>query len=69
MLFVAIALAGTVSVSAFDLARWIEVDGGAWHPTPAQLSELDIALKPAVVVASKNRGRIPKWAEYTSTLF
>src|SRR5271168_3131250 len=59
------ALSAAFSVSAFDPSRWIEVDGGPWHPTPIQLSALETALQPAVAVGSKNRGRIPNWNEYT----
>jgi hypothetical protein len=53
------------SASAFDAAHWIHVKGGSWDPTPATLAELETALQPALPPAARNRGRLPKWDEYT----
>jgi hypothetical protein len=53
------------SASAIDAERWNRVGGGSWDPTPAALTELEAALKPALVLAARNRGRLPAWREYT----
>jgi hypothetical protein len=51
--------------SAADSQRWVQVAGGLWQPSPATLSELEAALKPAVASAARNRGRLPLWSDYT----
>jgi hypothetical protein len=55
----------SVSALAFDPAHWVEVKGGAWQPNSTVLVDLESALKSAVGPASRNRGRIPEWNEYT----
>jgi hypothetical protein len=63
---VAIAVLFASSVAgAPDHSRWVEVQGGAWHPQSTVLPDLETVLRPAVADASKNRGRAPKWTEYT----
>ncbi len=58
------ALALSVTAFALNSSKWIEVVGGAWSPDVAMLSELETALKPAVVNASMSRGHLPEWNEY-----
>jgi hypothetical protein len=50
---------------ALDATHWIQVTGGSWQPTATMLSELEAALQPALAPAARNRGRLPKWNEYT----
>jgi hypothetical protein len=53
------------SASALDMERWVQVRGGSWDPTPSALTEIEAALKPAVALAARERGRVPGWSEYT----
>jgi len=62
---VVFALAVSISAYALNSSKWIEVVGGAWKPDVTILSELETVLKPAVITASKNRGRMPDWSTYT----
>lgn len=55
----------TIAALAFNSAHWIHVKGGAWDPTSGVLAELEAALRPALAAAARNRGRLPKWDEYT----
>jgi hypothetical protein len=52
------------SAYALDGERWVQVKGGSWDPTPAALTEIETALKPALALAARNRGRLPDWREY-----
>lgn len=61
----ALVLWTVVVAAAVDTGRWVRVHGGAWDPSPAILSELETALKPAVTSAARNRGRLAPWSEYT----
>jgi len=62
---VVFALVLSVSVYALNSSKWIEVIGGAWKPDVTILAEFETVLKPAVITASKNRGRMPDWDTYT----
>jgi hypothetical protein len=53
------------SASALDVERWIQVRGGSWDPTAVALTQIETALKPALALAARNRGRLPGWREYT----
>jgi hypothetical protein len=53
------------SAFAIDVDRWVQVKGGSWDPKPVSLAELETALKPALALATRNRGRVPGWREYT----
>jgi hypothetical protein len=59
----------TLLVSTFAHAiiasQWVEVSGGAWRPDSVTLPKLEAALMPAVTAASKDRGQMRKWSDYT----
>ena len=65
VIFAIAILFASLLTGACDLARWVEVRGSAWHPQSTVLPGLEAVLRPAVLDASKNRGRTPKWTEYT----
>jgi hypothetical protein len=60
-----IALLVSTIAAAIDASHWVEVTGGEWHPDSAALISFDAALRPAVSVASKNRGELRMWSGYT----
>jgi hypothetical protein len=60
----AIALSLWKSVNAFDASHWIEVHGGAWHPQPSSLPDIEQVLRPAVAAAMHGK-RLPAWKDYT----
>ena len=44
-------------------AKWIEVEGGAWHLDPGALSQVQLALKSALPAAAG--GQLRNWDAYT----
>lgn len=50
---------------AIIASQWVEVSGGARHPGSLMLPKLEAALVPAVTAASKDRGQMRKWSDYT----
>ena len=45
-------------------AQWVEVGPGAWRPQTTDLVAAEVALRPAVKAAAKNRGPLPPWPTY-----
>ncbi len=55
-----------LGASADPANRWIEVDGGSWHPDSRTLSRLKQQIKSFVIAGAKAQGRkLPEWKTFT----
>jgi hypothetical protein len=65
VLLILLPLLVSTFAHAIIASQWVEVSGGAWHPDSVTLPKLEAVLMPAVAIASRDRGQMRKWSDYT----
>jgi hypothetical protein len=54
------------TVAAVAVGSWVAMSGGAWSPSPTQVTEIQGGLKPFVLhQATEQRRKLPDWSSYT----